>query len=201
MGKLSRGEIRKILGDACTDEIENALIAAHLAVVDPLKDDLQKAQADAAKLTAVQQELDGLKNGTDWKAEHDKLKKEFDDYKAEITGKETLGKVRAAYRALLDSQKISAEDAELIMAGTSFDGMKLNEDGSLNGADGLTKTIQEKYKRYIPTVDTRGKEPDNPPGGSGGTGANPRAAELARQFYERMHGKAPDNGGQNDQKN
>ena len=192
MAKFTRAEIRKILGDAHTDEIENALIALHLGVVDPLKDDLDKARNDAAKLEEVQKELDGIKSGTDWKAEHDKLKKQFDDYKADITGKETLGKVKAAYRALLDGQKIGREDADLIMAGTSFDGMKLKDDGTLDGADDLTKTIQEKYKRFIPTIDIRGKEPDNPPSGGNGNGANPRAAEIAKQRYERLYGKAPE---------
>ena len=42
MPKFTRSDIRKILGEACTDEIENNLIALHLGVVDPLKDDLER---------------------------------------------------------------------------------------------------------------------------------------------------------------
>lgn len=45
MAKFTRTEIRAILGEACTDEIENKLVALHLGVIDPLKDDLQKYKA------------------------------------------------------------------------------------------------------------------------------------------------------------
>lgn len=194
MAKFTRAEVRKILGEAHTDEIENALIALHLGVVDPMKDELDKAQKAAAQLETVQKELDAIKSGTDWKAEHDKLKKQFDDYKAEITGKEALGKVQAAYRKLLDGKKIAKEDADLIMAGTKFEGMKLKDDGTLDGEDGILKDIDTRYSRYIPTEDRRGHDPATPPAGNEGGGANPRAAQLARQYYEQRYGKAPDSG-------
>lgn len=200
MAKFTRSELRSILGEAHTEEIENKLIALHLGVVDPLKDDLQKAQADAAKLQDVQKELDTLKSGTNWKDEHDKLKKQFDDYKASIDSKEKLGKVQAAYRKLLDAKKINSDDADLIMAGTKFDGMTLKDDGTLDKADDLTKDIETRFKRYIPTTDTRGAHVDNPPGGDNGGGANPRAAEIAKQFHERRYGKAPATDGANDNK-
>ena len=193
-GKFTRGEIRKILGEAHTDEIENALIALHLGVVDPMKDDLDKAQKAAERLEAVQKELDDIKSGTDWKTEHDKIKKQFDDYKAEITGKEALGKVQAAYRKLLDGKKIAKEDADLIMAGTKFDGMKLKDDGTLEGEEGLLNDIGTRYSRYIPTEDRRGHEPDKPPKTDNGGGANPRAAQLAKRFHEERYGKAPETG-------
>ena len=65
MAKFTRAEIRNILGDACTEEIENRLVALHLGVVDPLKDDLTKYKADAEKLPGVQKELDDLKAAGD----------------------------------------------------------------------------------------------------------------------------------------
>ena len=54
MAKFTRAEIRNILGDACTEEIENRLVAVHLGVVDPPKDDLTKHKADTEKLSGVQ---------------------------------------------------------------------------------------------------------------------------------------------------
>lgn len=71
---FTRSELRIILGDARTDEIENKLVALHLCVVDALKDerDSLKAErgrlkAEADKLPDVQKELDSLKNGEDFK--------------------------------------------------------------------------------------------------------------------------------------
>ena len=61
MAKFTRAEIRKIIGEGCTDEIENQLVALHLGVVDPLKDDVTRYKADAEKLPGVQKELDDLK--------------------------------------------------------------------------------------------------------------------------------------------
>ena len=61
MAKFTRAEIRKIIGESCTDEIENQLVALHLGVVDPLKDDVTRYKADAEKLPGVQKELDDLK--------------------------------------------------------------------------------------------------------------------------------------------
>ena len=54
MAKFTRAEIRKIIGENCTDEIENQLVALHLGVVDPLKDDVTRYKADAEKLPGVQ---------------------------------------------------------------------------------------------------------------------------------------------------
>ena len=53
MAKFTRAEIRRIIGEACTDEIENNLVALHLGVVDPLKDDVAKYKAEAEKLPGV----------------------------------------------------------------------------------------------------------------------------------------------------
>lgn len=58
MAKFTRAEIRAIIGEACTDEIENKLVALHLGVVDPLKDDLQKYKTEAEKIPGIQRQLD-----------------------------------------------------------------------------------------------------------------------------------------------
>ena len=42
MSKFTRAEVRKAVGETCTDEIENALIALYLGATDPIKDELQR---------------------------------------------------------------------------------------------------------------------------------------------------------------
>lgn len=83
MAKFTRAEIRKIIGESCTDEIENQLVALHLGVVDPLKDDVTRYKADAEKLPGVQKELDDLKAQGDggYKAKYEAEHKAFGDYK------------------------------------------------------------------------------------------------------------------------
>ena len=82
--KFTRKEIREILGDACTDEIENRIIALYRGVVDPMLDEITDLRAKAETLEAVTKERDALKAGGDkYEAEH----KAFEEYKAGITAK------------------------------------------------------------------------------------------------------------------
>lgn len=178
-----------------TEEQVGAIIEAHSETVDALKEQRDKYKADADKLPDVQKQLNDLKNGKDWKAEYDKEHKAFEDYKKGVVDKETLATKKRLYREILDGLNINAADADLIMAGTEFGDIAIGDDGKLSDADGLKKTIGEKYKRYIPIVDEKGAKVDNPPKDNPGNGANPRAAEIAKKFHERRYGAAPANDG------
>ena len=82
MAKYTRAEIRSILGEAHTDDIENRLIALHLSVVDPLKDQLATYKADAEKLPGLQQRVDELEKA----GSAAEVRAEFDAYKKQIEG-------------------------------------------------------------------------------------------------------------------
>ena len=99
MAKFTRAEIRKIIGESCTDEIENQLVALHLGVVDPLKDDVTRYKADAEKLPGVQKELDDLKAQGDggYKAKYEAEHKAFVDYKANVDAEKTTAAKHPAY--------------------------------------------------------------------------------------------------------
>lgn len=185
-----------------TEEQVGAIIEAHTETVDALKRQRDQYKEDAEKLPKVQKQLDEYKNGKDWQAEldkkqseYDKLKQSFDDYKTDVANKEALATKKTQYRKMLDDLKINKDDADLIMAGTDFNVLKLDSDGKLSDVDGLTNTAKERYKRYIPTVDTKGADVETPPGDKGNSGANPRAAERAKLFHERRYGAAPANNG------
>lgn len=180
-----------------TEEQVGAIIDAHKETVDALKEQRDSYKADAEKLVSVQKELDGYKNGKDWKAEYDKLDKSFKDYKSDIASKEALATKKRLYRAVLDELKVNKDDADLIIAGTDFGTITLDDNGKLADADGLRKTVGEKYKRYIPTVKDKNADVDNPPKDQGNNGANPRAAEIAAKFHERRYGAAPARDGAN----
>ena len=83
---------RKLLkGMGLTEEQMDTIIEAHTDTVDGLKSDLARYKADAEKLPGVQAELENLKaKGDDgWKDQHDKVKKEVDDYKRAQMQRET----------------------------------------------------------------------------------------------------------------
>lgn len=175
MAKFTRAEIRKIIGESCTDEIENQLVALHLGVVDPLKDDVTRYKADAEKLPGVQKELDDLKaqgNGG-YKAKYEAEHKAFEDYKKTVDAEKANTAKEKALGALL--QKIGVSDkrvqsvAKLAKADGLLDKLELDEDGTVKDTAELEKSLKDGYGEYITTTSTQGANTPNPPANSGGT--------------------------------
>lgn len=154
MAKFTRAEIRNILGEACTEEIENRLVALHLGVVDPLKDDLTKYKADAEKLPGVQKELDDLKAAGDggYQEKYEKEHKAFEDFKANVTAKESKAAKEKAVRAYFKSKNITGANLDLAMRGCGeemaaleLDGEKIKDTKSLDAlVDGTYKGLVSK---------------------------------------------------------
>ena len=154
MAKFTRAEIRNILGEACTEEIENRLVALHLGVVDPLKDDLTKYKADAEKLPGVQKELDDLKAAGDggYKEKYEKEHSDFEAYKSGVTAKESKAAKEKAVRAYFESKNITGANLDLAMRGCGeemaaleLDGEKIKDTKSLDAlVDGTYKGLVSK---------------------------------------------------------
>lgn len=163
MPKFGRSEIRKILGDANTEEIENGLIAAYLAVIDPLKDDLARYKADAERLSAVQKELDDLKaSGGDWESKYTKEHEDFEEYKKKVAEDAKLDKVKSAFKSILLKLGISEKRANSIIRTTDFTGMDVNNSGLVN-ADKIEESIKSEWADFIPDTHDEGEHVDNPP--------------------------------------
>lgn len=181
-------------GMGLNEEQIGAIIDEHTSVTTSLKDQIKQYKADAEKLPEVQKELaDAKKDATsasNWEKKYNDEHAAFDSYKADITKKENDAKMKAAYRKLLTECKVGEKHIDSILKVTDFSGMKLGEDGSLDGADKLKETINSDWSGFIPSIGTKGSEVDNPPGGgdpnSGKTG---RAAQLAAKYHDNLYGK------------
>lgn len=194
---FKREELREILGEAYTDDIAGKLISLHRTVVDPLKDSLDDAKRDATKykaeadkLPGVQKELDELKKGEDWKAKYDQEKKAHDDYKAQVAREATTAKVKAEFKKLLTEEKISEKTIDSILNATDYSGMKLKEDGTLDGIEGLKKDIDSKWGGFRVTQRQRGGKVDNPPPGNPG-GSDGSVRERMAAMHAARYGAAP----------
>lgn len=166
MPKLSRSEIRNILGEACTDDIENRIIAAHLAVVDPLKDDLARYKSDAEKLPIVQKELDDLKAaGGSWETKYNDEHSAFEKYKSDVAAADRNRKVEVQFRAVLKEMNIDEKRHDAIVRLTDFSKMDLADDGKLKDVDEIKKQVTSEWADYIPTTHEEGQHVGNPPGG------------------------------------
>lgn len=161
MAKFTRAEIRNILGEACTEEIENRLVALHLGVVDPLKDDLTKYKADAEKLSGVQKQLDDLKAAGDggYKEKYEKERSAFEAFKTDITAKESKAAKEKAVRAYFESKNITGANLDLAMRGCGeemaaleLDGEKIKDTKSLDAlVDGTYKGLVSKQTVRVDT--------------------------------------------------
>ena len=154
---------RKFLkGMGLSDEQTEGIIDAHAETVDALKSQIETLKADSEKAEELKKELDTLKSGKDWKAEYETLKKSFDDYKAEIDGRETLSAKKGAYKKLLNESGIPEKYHERILKLTDFDKIELEGD-TVKDADKQRENINNEWGEFKATVTTQGAKVDVPP--------------------------------------
>lgn len=192
MAKFTRAEIRKIIGESCTDEIENQLVALHLGVVDPLKDDVTRYKADAEKLPGVQKELDDLKAQGDggYKAKYEAEHKAFEDYKTSVAAEKTTAAKEKALETAL--KKVGIADkrlqsvARLCKGDGLLDKLELDDKGAIKDSDKLEASLKESYSDYIVTTSTQGANTANPPAGNGGSGSITAEAFKKMGYADRL---------------
>ena len=172
MAKFTRAELRSILGDAHSEDIENRLIALHLGVVDPLKDQLQTYKTDAEKLPAVQKELDDLKGQGDggYKEKYEAEVKAHKEYRQQIESEKETARTDADVLALCKEAGI-ARESSLRLIVKDFDRSKIerDKDGNITNRDALIKAVKTDYADFVATSGNQGTPPATPPSGSGTT--------------------------------
>lgn len=160
------------------DKIEQ-IIEAHTETVSALKDERDSYKEDAEKLADVQKELNTAKEKiakhgdgeTVSKAEFDELKKEYEDYKKDITAKETRTAKVNAFRELLKAAGVSDKRFDTVIKVSDIDGLELDKDGKIKDADKHTENIKTEWADFIPTTTVVGARTANPPANNGkGTG-------------------------------
>lgn len=167
------------------------IINAHIEVVDGLKEERDNFKKDAEKLADVEKELTKAKekiakNGdgeTVAKEDYDKLKKEYEDYKADITAKNTRTEKENAFRELLKSVGVSEKRFNAIIKVSDIDGLELDKDGKIKNAENHTETIKSEWSDFIETTTTRGANTANPPANSG------KGVKTKEEIYKMENGR------------
>ena len=192
----------KALG--CTDDQISAITERHTEVTgsikterDDWKQKYESAKADADKVPGLQQEIDNLKGGEDFKSKYEKEHADFEAYKGEISKQETAKKVETAYRKLLADKHIKADKIDFIVAHTDLSKAKLDKDGTaLENAGDYEKEITDTvngWGGYIVTEEKRKAAIGNPPENGTGSGTS-RARELAQKYVAERYGVKQDTG-------
>lgn len=183
------------------DKIDE-IIEAHTETVNALKEERDKYKKDAEILPDVQKELDELKQATEknpdgvYKQQYEDLKSEYDQYKADVEAKETVAKKKEAYRSLLKQVGVSEKRIDAILKVSPYNGVELEKDGTVKGADDIKKSLKEEWADFIVQEETKGAETKNPPAGAGvaSTKTLSRAAQVVAKHNEMVYGVKGDKG-------
>ena len=172
------------------DVIEE-IIQAHTETVNGLKDKIDEAEkykADADKLIEVQKELNELKAEAEKNSDkdYDKLKKEFDDYKADIENKATRQKKEDAYKEILKDAGIPEKHYAKIIKYSDVDSVELDADGKITTAADILKSIKEEWGDHIEKSTKKGAETSKPPKNTGGTTLTKKEIMEIKDTQERQ---------------
>lgn len=163
---------RKLLkGMGLTDEQMDTIIEAHTDTVDGLKADVAKYKADAEQLPKVQRELDTLKAAGDggYQEKYEKVKKDFDDYKAEIGEKETKAAKEKAVRAYYESKGITGKSLDIAIRGSGAEINALELDGDkIKDTSALDDLVKGTFSGLVTTTTVEGANTATPPANTGG---------------------------------
>ena len=170
---------RKMLkGMGLTEDQQDTILEAHTETVNEIKADRDRLKADAEKLPGVQKQLDELKAAGDggYKEKFEKERKAFEDYKADITAKETKAAKEKAVKAYFESKNITGANLDLAMRGCGTEMAALEMDGEkIKDTKSLDALLTGTYKGLISTTQTKGANPPDPPANTGGSGVTAEA--------------------------
>ena len=161
---FTRAELRAILGEAHTEEIENKIMSLHLGVVDPLKDALQQAQNEAAKNSGDDQ---------GWK-------KKYEDLQAQVKADKELDAKKTALREIAKDAGLTDTGIGKALKYTDYASIELDEKGTVKNKAALLKALREEWPEHIKTETTVGANTATPPAGGG----NP-VLKTREEIYKR----------------
>lgn len=166
------------------------IIEAHAETVSALKDEAEKYKGNAEKLAGVQKELEDLRKATEGK-DYDKLKGEFDQYKADVEAERTKAAKEKAYREALKDANLNDKGIEKAVKYADWGKIELDDDGKLKDAKNHVKNVRDEWAEYIVKTEASGVKTPTPPDDNGGAGAGAlsRAAMVAKRHYEATYGK------------
>ena len=198
---LSKAQLRELLSAAGveTDKISdtvNKIIDGHQASIEAIQEERDKYKADAEKLVKTeadlkeaQTKLKDLDKEDSYKVKYEALKEDFDTYKKDIETKKTAAAKETAYRDLLKEIGIADKRIDAVMKVSNLKDVKLTDDGKIDGADDLKKSLKTEWEDFIVTKRKEGADTKTPPenkGGSGKTKAEIMKIEDATERQEAL---------------
>lgn len=154
------------------------IIEAHAETVNGLKDKLNDLKEKAEKYDEVQKELDSLQKG-DYKAKYEKEHKDFEDFKNDVTARETKAAKEAAVKSYFESKNITGKNLEIALRGSheETDAIEL-VDGKIKDTKALDALVSGTFAGLVVNQQKQGASPATPP--SGGTPTTLTRADIMK---------------------
>lgn len=167
---MKMSDLRAIFPDAEDGTLKKALDLFH-SEIDPIKDKLADAEKDLTTANTAKE----------------KAEKDFADYKASQTAKETKAAKETAYKAILKECGVAEKYRAIITKGADLDSMELDDKGAFKNADKLAESIKAEHADFIVKETTSGAHVDTPPtGGNSGRYSSKKEIIAIKDTAERQ---------------
>jgi hypothetical protein len=175
---MAKGLTRKFLTALGIDEDKaDQIIEQHTSVTDELKQERDSYKADAERLKEIETELNTTKatlkelkdaqGDNPFEKAYNDVKAEYENFKADVSAKETKAAKKNAYKDLLTELGIADKHIKSILKVTDVDSIELDKNGALKDRDALIKTVKDDYEAFIPTTGQQGANIKTPPANNG----------------------------------
>ena len=150
------------------DEKIDMIIEAHGETVEALKKERDDAAAEAGKVEEVTRQLNEANEKLAKSGDADKVRAEFDAYKATVEKEKTNAAKRAAFKALFKDSGVTRDSfCDVLLKEFDLDAAEMDGD-KLKNADSYAEKIKSDYADFISETSTQGTPPAQPPKGNGG---------------------------------
>lgn len=177
---------RKMLKAMGIDEEKiEQIIEAHSETVSAIKDERDELKDKFNDYETIKAERDDLKKSIEdsakdsWKVKYEAIKEDFDNYKKDITAKETKSAKETVLRNMLKEIGISEKRIDSVMKVSDVSALELDKDGKLKDADKHKEAYKTEWADFIVTSAVKGANTPTPPANNGGKGTKTKAEILA----------------------
>lgn len=173
-----------------TEEQIDSVVEAHRETVDGLQKSLTTAEEKAKRFDDVEKELNELKSkGTeDYKAKYEAEHTAFENYKSDVTAKETRTAKESAVKAYFEKNNIVGNNQAIAMRGvkSDIDKLILDDQGKIKDTTSLDELIKGDYAGLISTTKIKGANTPNPPANTGSGKMTKEQIFAISDDYERQ---------------
>lgn len=165
------------------------ILEMHRETIDSIKADKDKAieeskqyKENAEKVADLEKQITKLKEKSE---KYDTLKKEYDDYKSDVTARETKAEKSKAYREMLKEIGISEKRLDTVLKVADIDSIEL-EDGKIKGVAELKAKAKEEWSDFIVSEAKAGAQTPTPPANTGGSTRTKKEIMAIKDYDERQ---------------